>query len=102
MGSVLAKETRLVARASVEVQELIKCAADLSGATISQFIIEAATAKANSVIEKAKNIQQSLEGANAIFNALENPPAANQALLEAAKRLKHNKGFYFAGDANTK
>lgn len=102
MSSVLAKEARLVARASVEVQELIKCAADLSGATLSQFIIEAATAKANSVIEKAKNIQLSLEGANNIFNALESPPAPNQALLEAAKRMKHKKGFYVAGDANAR
>ena len=102
MNSVTAKEARLVARASTDVQELIKYAADLSGATISQFIIEAATAKANSVIEKVKNIQLSLEDANNIFTALENPPAPNQALLAAANRLKHNKGFYFAGDANTK
>lgn len=102
MNSVTAKEARLVARASADVQELIKYAADLSGATISQFIIEAATAKANSVIEKVKNIQLSLEGANNIFNALENPPTPNQALLEAANRFKYNKGFYFAGDANTR
>lgn len=102
MNSVTAKEARLVARASTDVQELIKYAADLSGATISQFIIEAATAKANSVIEKVKKIQLSIEDANNIFNALENPPAPNQALLTAATRFKHNRGFYFAGDSNTK
>lgn len=100
MSSVSSKEARLVARASVEVQELIKCAADLSGATISQFIIEAATAKANSVIERMRSIQLSLEGANNIFDALENPPAPNQALLDAADRYKKNRGFYIAGDSD--
>jgi uncharacterized protein (DUF1778 family) len=100
MNSVSAKETRLVARASADVQALIKRAAELSGATISQFMIEAATAKANLVIETVKNIQLTLEGSNNIFNALENPPAPNQALLEAASRFKHNKGFDFVGDSN--
>lgn len=91
MTSVVAKETRLVARASSDVQELIKYAADLSGATISQFIIEAATAKANSIIETTKNIHLSLEGANNIFDALDNPPAPNNALLAAANRYKKYK-----------
>lgn len=89
-----AKETRLVARASNDVQELIKYAADLSGATLSQFIIEAATAKANLIIETMKNIHLSLEGANNIFDALEKPPAPNKALLAAANRYRKNKEQY--------
>jgi uncharacterized protein (DUF1778 family) len=102
MNSVLAKEARLVARVSADVQALIKHAAELSGATLSQFMIEAATVKAHAVIETVKNIQLTVEGANTIFQALESPPEPNQALLEAAIKFKHNKGFYVVGDANTR
>lgn len=101
MRSTTAKETRLVARASTDVQELIKRAADLTGATISQFIIEAATAKANTVIEKSKNLQLTLQGADTIFDALDNPAKPNKALLEAANRFRKNRGFHLDGNTGT-
>jgi len=44
------KETRLVARTSTEIQEIIQRAADYSGATLSQFLIESAMEKARNVI----------------------------------------------------
>lgn len=94
MTLVAPKEARLVARVSQDVQELIKNAADMSGATLSQFIVEAVTAKANSVIEQTRNIRLTLEGANRVFDALENPPAPNKALLDAANRYKQHGGFY--------
>jgi len=94
MNSVAPKEARLVARTSVEMQELIKYAANLSGTTLSQFIIEAAAAKAESVIEKSRTITLTLEGANNVFDALEKPPAPNKALLDAANRYKQKGGFY--------
>jgi len=101
MSSVAPKEARLVARTSVDMQELIKYAADLSGSTISQFLIEAAAAKAESVIEKAKNITLTLEGANNVFDALEKPPVPNKALLDAANRFKQKGGFYYGGDVSS-
>jgi len=48
----------------------------------------------NSVIEKAKTITLTLEGANNVFDALEKPPAPNKALLDAANRFKQKGGFY--------
>ncbi len=94
MTLVAPKETRLVARVSQDVQELIKHAADMSGATLSQFIVEAATAKANLIVEQTASIRLTLEGADRVFDALENPPKPNKDLLAAAKRFKENGGFY--------
>ena len=82
------KETRLVARTSTEVQEIIQRAADYSGATLSQFLIESAIEKARNVIEQTETLHLSMAGADALFAVLENPPPANDKLLEAAKHYK--------------
>jgi len=82
------KETRLVARTSTEIQEIIQRAADYSGATLSQFLIESAMEKARNVIERTETLQLSMAGADALFAALENPPKANKKLLNAAQRYK--------------
>jgi len=92
------KETRLVARTSTEVQEIIQRAADYSGASVSQFLIDSAMDKARHVIERTETLQLSMSGADALFAALETPPKANNKLLRAAQRYKeavngdHNKG----------
>ncbi|MCW7546394.1 MULTISPECIES: type II toxin-antitoxin system TacA family antitoxin [Photorhabdus] len=82
------KETRLVARASSEIQEIIQRAADYSGATLSQFLIESAMEKARNVIERTETLHLSMEGADALLAALENPPKANSKLLKAAEYYK--------------
>ena len=82
------KETRLVARTSAEVQEIIQRAADYSGATLSQFIIESAMARAREVIESAHSLRLTMAGSEALFAALENPPQANEELLKAARLYK--------------
>lgn len=88
MTSTAAKDARLVARVPSELQELIRQAADLSGATLSQFVVEAVTAKARNVMaemQELRSIRLSLQGAQDIFDALENPSNANPALAQAAK-----------------
>lgn len=65
---------RLVARASKDVQEIIVSAAELSGASMSQFMIDAALAKAKEVVERNRLLMLSMEGANRFFDALDNPP----------------------------
>ncbi|CDG89529.1 DUF1778 domain-containing protein [Xenorhabdus bovienii] len=82
------KETRLVARTSLEIQELIQRAADYSGATLSQFLIEAAMDRARNVIEQAEILQLSMAGTDALFVALENPPKVSKKLLKAAADYK--------------
>ena len=82
------KETRLVARTSREIQEIIQGAADYSGATLSQFLIESAMEKAHTVIERTETLHLSIAGADALYAALENPPKANKKVLKAALRYK--------------
>lgn len=82
------KDTRLVARTSSEIQEMIQRAADYSGASLSQFLIESAMEKARKVIEKTETLHLSMSGADAVCNALDNPPKASAKLLKAAKHYK--------------
>ncbi|NQZ06696.1 MAG: DUF1778 domain-containing protein [Algicola sp.] len=82
------KETRLVARTSTEIQEIIQRAADHCGATLSQFLIDAAMEKARTVIERTETLQLSMVGADALMAALDNPPQANDKLLAAAQHYK--------------
>jgi len=82
------KNTRLVARTSQETQEIIQRAADYSGATLSQFLIESAMEKAHNVIERTETLHLSMAGADALVAALENAPKANNKLLEAAQHYK--------------
>ena len=67
------KETRLVARTSKEIQDIIQRAADYSGATLSQFLIDSAMEKARTVIRQTETLHLSMKGADALFEALENP-----------------------------
>ncbi|WP_376787820.1 type II toxin-antitoxin system TacA family antitoxin [Aliamphritea hakodatensis] len=100
MTVVAPKDARLVARVPQEVQEFVKNAADLSGATLSQFIVEAVTAKARSVYESEQNIRLSMQGAEAVFAALDNPPPVNSKLSDAAKAFNKENGFRYAGDSS--
>lgn len=102
MTVVAPKDARLVARVPQDVQEFVKNAADLSGATLSQFIVEAVTAKARSVYESEQSIRLSMQGAEAVFAALDNPPPINNKLLAAAKAFKKKGGINYAGDSSTR
>lgn len=85
-GERARKETRLVARTSVEVQEIIQKAADFSGATVSQFLIEAAMERAARVIEQTHTLRLTLQGAEDVIAALEGSPEINKNLENAARR----------------
>ena len=68
------ENVRLVARAPKEIQEIITNAAELSGASMSQFMVDAALDKAKEVVERSRLLTLSMEGANRFFEALDNPP----------------------------
>ncbi|EGI6811387.1 DUF1778 domain-containing protein [Escherichia coli] len=82
------KDTRLVARTSLEIQEMIQRAADYCGSTVSQFLIESAVDKARNVIERTEALHLSMAGADALVAALENPQRPNQKLLKAVQNYK--------------
>lgn len=93
MNSTALKSERLVARVSPDIQELIQQAAELTGATLSQFLVESATSKAHQVISQSQAIRLSIKGAQTVFEALEKTPSPNNKLRSAAKR--YNKGDMF-------
>ena len=82
------KETRLMARTSIEIQEIIQRAANYSGSTLSQFLVDSAMEKAHKVIERTESLHLSMSGADALFSVLENPPKSNAKLSQAAKHYK--------------
>ena len=84
------KESRLVARTSADVHATLQRAADYSGSTLSQFLIECAMERALSIIERTETLHLSKAGADALFEALENPPKPNEKLINAFKDYKEH------------
>ncbi|OUL22678.1 hypothetical protein BV378_22365 [Nostoc sp. RF31YmG] len=82
---------RITARVPVRIQETLQKAAELSGATLNQFMIQAALKEAQKVIEDERVILLSQTDADTVFSLIENPPVAN-AKLKAA--LKKHKEFF--------
>jgi uncharacterized protein (DUF1778 family) len=77
---------RVTARVSESVREFIEEAAALRGTTVNQFLVQSAYEKAQQVIEEERLVRLSVQDARAFFEALENPPAPNDALKQAARR----------------
>ena len=88
-----ANDPRLVARVNEEVHQLVLRAAELSGSSISQFLVDAAVAKARDVTEQSTRIKLSFQGAENIMAALDEPPAPVPK-LHAAARLYAEQGIH--------
>ena len=79
---------RITARVSEQIKQILTVAADLTGATLNQFLVQAALEKAEHIIEKDKLIQLSNNDAEVFFGALENPPEPNAKLMNAVKNYR--------------
>jgi uncharacterized protein (DUF1778 family) len=86
MGTVITKQDRIGARVPHEVYETLCRAAELTGATVNQFLVQAALKEAQIVIEREDVIRLSPRDWNWLLDLMENPPRPN-AKLKAA--LKH-------------
>ena len=79
--TILAKsDTRLVARVSPELHQMVNKAASLTGASITQFLIEAVTEKATNIIDEMSLIHLSNKDTLAVFKALESPTPPTEEL----------------------
>lgn len=76
---------RFQTRMPVHILDQLKLAAGLTGATINQFIVQAALEKAQQLIEKEHTLELTLADAKVFFDAIENPPAPNEELLKLAE-----------------
>jgi len=83
---------RVSARVTPKVYEIISQAAELTGATLNQFMVQSAYEKAQAVIEKEHFIKMTARSAVTFFEALEDPPEPTARLTKAAKQYRalHN------------
>ncbi|AMO67253.1 hypothetical protein AZF00_02590 [Zhongshania aliphaticivorans] len=79
---------RYVVRVNEDIHMLIRSAAELSGSSMSQLLIDAAVSRARKVIGQKTSIKLTLQGAEKMHAALENSPVTSDALLDAAKNYK--------------
>ena len=80
---------RISARVSNPIAEKLQEAADLTGATLNQFLVQAALEKAQVIIDREYVIRYTREDAAMLINLLDAPPAPNEALIKAFERHKN-------------
>lgn len=83
-------EARLSARVPARVKEMIKTAAELSGATETQFMAQAAYHAAQQVIEQERVVRLSRADTIAFLDMLDAPPVPNEELRAAAETYKQS------------
>ena len=88
MGTAQAKKTeptddRITARVPHSTRSIIERAAAIYGATINQFIVQAAVERAHEVLHNMEMVKLSSQDAQVFIEALTNPQAPNKNLQEA-------------------
>lgn len=77
---------RLEVRLTPEADKQLRNAAELEGASVSQFLLRAGLDRANEVIDAQRTWTVSEDFFNELLNALDAPPVINAALVKASKR----------------
>lgn len=88
MATAVVKQDRIGARVPHEVYQLLCRAAELTGATVNQFLVQAALKEAQEVIEREEVIRLSPRDWNWLLDLMENPPSSNSTLEAAVQRYQ--------------
>lgn len=91
MGTAIVKQDRVGARVPHEVYETLCRAAELTGATVNQFLVQSALKEAQAVIEREEVIRLSPRDWNWLLDLVESPPKPNAKLKAAMKRYQKAK-----------
>jgi uncharacterized protein (DUF1778 family) len=86
------KMERLEARLPADVKTIIQHAADITGRSLSDFIVSSALKAAEETIREREVIVLSARDSIALVEALLNPKGPNEALLAAARRHRELLG----------
>ena len=78
---------RLVARIPPGVRKTIQAAANLQGAKLNQFVVQAAYQQAQDILERETILRLNREQTKRVFALLDRPKKPNAA-LRAAKELR--------------
>lgn len=89
-GTIMLAQTgkRLTTRITDHVQEKLQVAADLVGATLNQFVVQAALEKAEKVIESESAIVLTRRESLRLLEMIESPPPRNEKFLQAQARYQ--------------
>ena len=87
---------RLTTRITDHVQDKLQMAADLVGATMNQFVVQAALEKAEKIIESESTIILTRRESLRLLELFDNPPSRNAKFSEAQARYQGMKS-----DANS-
>lgn len=77
---------RLTTRLNERAQDTLQTAADLVGATLNQFVVQAALEKAERVIERESTLVLTRAESLRLLELMENPPLRNEKFLQAQAR----------------
>ena len=83
---MLAQPRRLTTRITEHVQDTLQAAADLVGATLNQFVVQAALEKAERVIESETTLLLTRREALRVFELTQAPAVRNERFLRAQAR----------------
>ena len=82
---------RLTTRLTDHVLDRLQVAADLVGATLNQFVVQAAMEKADKVIESESTIVLTRRESLRLMELMDNPPPRNEKFLQAQARYLRAK-----------
>lgn len=91
MESSLVRQERIGARVPREVYRTLVRAAELTGATVNQFLVQSALKEAQAVIEREQRIRLSPRDWKWLLALLDRPPRPNAKLKAAMKRYRKAK-----------
>jgi len=83
----MVKTARIEVRTNPEREALLKEAASLTDQTLTRFILDAASRRAEEVIAQANTTVVPSAFFDTLLDALDKPPTASAALQKAARRL---------------
>ena len=86
MTSTKKRSERVDLRVDEESKALFTRAAEISGASLSAFLVESARERAYRLLEEYDRVVLKNQARDSFLNALSNPPAPNEALQKAAKK----------------
>lgn len=88
MPNATDKDNRITARVPQTTKRTIEEAAGIVGATMNQFIVQAAFEKAEEIIERARVLSFSKKEVDKLVKIMSTPAKPNASLKKAAKRHK--------------
>jgi uncharacterized protein (DUF1778 family) len=92
MARPIAKENREIerfeARISSDKKKVLKNAAELSGRTLTDFVINSAYKAAIDIIQEHQQLHLSVKDRDIFIHALLNPPLPSNTLVKAVKSYK--------------